>query len=80
MKSLHMKSSHWILMISALALFSAHQTYRSDADKPDYSRNPAAMFRPVYDLKTNHKTRYKTNRGKAGAHQTRQAAAQSFAN
>jgi hypothetical protein len=34
-------------MISALALFSAHQTHHSAADKPDYARNPA-MVRPGY--------------------------------
>ncbi len=36
-----MKFSRWIYTICALALFSAHQTHRNDADKPDYSRSPA---------------------------------------
>lgn len=47
-----MKSSHWILMISTLALFSAHQTHRSGADKPDYARNPAGIVSPNYDSMT----------------------------
>jgi hypothetical protein len=34
-------------MISALALFSAHQTHHSGADRPDYARNPA-MVRPDF--------------------------------
>jgi hypothetical protein len=63
-----MKSSHWILMISVLALFSAHQTHRSDADKPDYARNPA-MIRPVYDLQAD----LKTGQAKAGSHKTQRA-------
>lgn len=41
-----MKTSRWIYMICALVLFSAHQTHRKDADKPDYSRSPA-MVHPV---------------------------------
>jgi hypothetical protein len=63
-----MKSSNWILMISTLALFSAHQTHRSDADKPDYARNPA-MIRPAYDLQAN----LKTAQAKAVSHKTQRA-------
>jgi hypothetical protein len=38
-----MKHSRWIYTICALALFSAHQTHRRDADKPDYARGPAMI-------------------------------------
>jgi hypothetical protein len=41
-----MKKTNWIYVICALTLFSAQQTHKRDADKPDYSRSPA-MIRPV---------------------------------
>lgn len=38
-----MKKTTWIYMICALTLFSAQQTHKRDADKPDYSRSPAMI-------------------------------------
>lgn len=59
-----MKTSRWIYTICALALFSAHQTHRNDADKPDYSRSPA-MIRPNKAGKSEVKKQARTQKQKA---------------
>jgi hypothetical protein len=60
--------SKWIMILSALALFSAHQTRQLGVDTPDYSRNPAAIGRPTVVKKIQRKHRRKNAKAQASEH------------